>query len=319
MKFTNIAGLDEALVEYITQDDHVTYGDISVTQTLDTMQRVLLLRRHRNEITVDVQDMVWMWLGKVGHSILADMATHGAIIETPLAIQIDEDGATPLTPEQALILRAEPDHGVIISGIPDRLTATKTLIDLKFRKVWGRIMGSRDEADTAQLSIYRYMLELHGYKVNDAHITEVLIDHQKPKVVKKDYPEHAISTVPVKLWSMEKTWDYLKKAAAAYLAAKDQPDEKLPSCTDRDRWARGGTWAIYKNGTKSRAHKVCKTLKEAEALRTRLKAAGAKVELEERKRTFVRCESYCFAAPFCYQWMRTVNDSGQHAASEGQE
>jgi hypothetical protein len=79
------------------------------------------------------------------------------------------------------------------------------------------------------------------------------------------------------------------------------PDDTIPACDAKERWAKPDTYAIKKNGNK-RATKVCETKEEAENL---LPTYGANHSIEARAGGDIRCERYCSVAPFCHYYKST--------------
>ena len=54
MNYTNLHGLPQALVDAVMNDSYVGGGDISVTRLIDTPQRRVLERKHKNVLVEDV-------------------------------------------------------------------------------------------------------------------------------------------------------------------------------------------------------------------------------------------------------------------------
>ncbi len=70
MQLTNKKGLPQTIVDAIKNDGYSYSGNISVSGLFDSVQIRQLRRQHKDEIVVDVSDMVFALLGQAVHAVL---------------------------------------------------------------------------------------------------------------------------------------------------------------------------------------------------------------------------------------------------------
>ena len=117
-----------------------------------------------------------------------------------------------------------------------------------------------------------------------------------------DYPQSSVQVIPIRVWPMSETREYVESRIAIHQAATNG----LPVlCTDDERWFTGDKWAIIKPGGK-RALRV---------LDAKPEQAPDGYVLEHRPGIYRRCERYCDVAPFCPQWASTTT-SQDYATEE---
>lgn len=316
MHITNKHNLDAPFVRALEGGEHVHTGDISVTRLIAPIQQTVLMERHRDEISMDASEAIWMFLGQVGHGILEGFAAAGDTTEELMAIWIHENEEMEALPiDKARKLIETPHEGVVLSMKIDRY-ADNELVDWKLTKTWSHIYGSRIEEWTKQLSIYRLGMEVHGIKIDDdaAHISEILIDWQEGKTMQRDYPERAMYKVPIKLWSISKTKGWVINKTAAYAKALLADDAHLPACSAEERWARPAKWAVYKNKQVKKASRLLTSEAEAKQyIKSHTLGGGAIVR--HRPGTNARCSRYCLVKDFCSQWKKIQEATDEAAQS----
>ena len=305
MRITNRYNLDAPFVRALEGGEHIKTGDISVTRLLAPLQQTILMKRYGGQVSMDASDSIWMFMGTIGHSILESFAEADALTEEMMAIWVHaDDSITPIPVAEAQELITEAHEGAIVSSKIDRYSGDGELVDWKLTKTWSHIFGSRLLEWTKQLSIYRAIMAAHGIEVADdaAHITEFLIDWQQGQTMKKDYPERGVYKIPIKMWPVKQTNDWIVSHVKQYLHYLDVPDEKLLPCSAEERWARPEKWAVYKNKTVKKASRLLGSEKEAyEYISEHLGLMGAKPVVKFRRGISTRCERYCLVAPWCAQ------------------
>jgi len=113
----------------------------------------------------------------------------------------------------------------------------------------------------------------------------------------KSYPQSQVAVHNIKVWKDDEVEKFLIETIDQFEAAKELPDDELPLCTDQDRWARPGKWALMKEGRKS-AIKLYDEKPDIELEKNQY--------LEERPgEYFKRCE-YCSAIQFCNQFKEGI-------------
>ena len=77
MIITNKYNLPSALVNLAQEKYEPKNGRFGVTSLLNPTRIELLKRRHYNEITTDVSDMIWLIFGSAVHNVLESHDTTG--------------------------------------------------------------------------------------------------------------------------------------------------------------------------------------------------------------------------------------------------
>ena len=314
MKILNEYKLDAPLIRALEGKPHEKIGDISVTRLLAPLRQTLLMERYRDSLEMEASDCIWMFLGTIGHTIMEQFATQEeGLHEELLAVLVTSDGIKPLEIEEAKALIKIPHDGIVVSGKYDRY-ADGELTDYKLTKVWSHIFGSRIDEWRAQLSIYATMLSAHDKPVTGAHILEFLVDWNKQQGARKpDYPDHPIYKIPIDLWPLEKTAAWMIERTSLYAQYRNAPLNEFPLCSEEERWARKTTYAVFKNKTLKRAHRVFDSVEEANTCMDQLLKARLKAVVRERTGKSVRCQDYCLCAPWCTQWAAIQKEVGDES------
>ena len=88
MELTNNAGLPQALVDAVTNDPYYQSGHISVTGLIQPPRIRQLTARHRDEITIDASDRIWMLVGSNTHAIIERADQKDALQEERLSMEV---------------------------------------------------------------------------------------------------------------------------------------------------------------------------------------------------------------------------------------
>lgn len=273
MKLTNSYGLPEAfMLAYMASEHEVPEKAISVTQLISPVQQFQLIQRHTDDICVDIMDNLFLLLGQAFHEY---MATHGkGQIEQLLSTEI---------------------HGQQIVGKPDCI-ANGRIYDYKVTSAWSYIYGK--EEWNQQLNVYRWLAVKNGIPVNDLRIIPIFRDWNERYTTSADYPMYPSVQIPIPLWDLAITEQYVSERIMAHQEAAAQPDNQLPPCTAAERWQKEGTWAVYKTNASKRAYRICNSEIEAQGLVSEFPNG----RIDYRPGVATRCERYCNAAPYCKQW-----------------
>lgn len=282
MQLTNDLKLPQPFVDAVSSEYRYKDKRYSVTSILKGTREAILQRRHQNEITQDVADMIWLIFGTAVHSILENSK------ETDT--QLKENWVS-----------REMPNGYELSGIFDLYDdATGTVTDYKTATTWKVIYDEWDDYKK-QLLCYCWILRGMGFNAHRGEIVAMLKDHSKTKAKReRNYPKH-----PVYIKSFEFTdadFDNLEEWLFAKFReieeAENLPDDELPLCSPEERWAKPDTWAVKKIGNK-RALKVHSSLENAEK---HLEQLGDKYEIEYRPGADSKCEEYCSCCEWCSYW-----------------
>lgn len=287
MPLTNSLNLPQPFVDAVTSNYRYKDKRYSVTQILGGIRPAILSRRHQDEITEDVADMVWMIFGSAVHSILEKSKESDT--------QLKENWVS-----------AELPNGYTLSGIFDLYDdSTKTVTDYKTATVWKVIYGEWDDY-RKQLLMYCWMLRKMGFDARKGQIVAMLKDHSKSKAkFDASYPKHPVYTISWEFTDkeFEELESWLVQRFEEIEAAEKLPDDELPLCTAEERWAKPDKWAVKKKGNK-RALKVHDSQESAES---HLESLGSGYEIEFRPGVDGKCGEYCSCHDFCNYWKGNAN------------
>ena len=288
MLLTNEMNLPQPFVDAVTRDYHYTPKRYSVTSLLKGTREAILQRRHNDEVTTDVSDMIWLLFGTAVHGILEKaQETYSQLKENKIEMQMP--------------------NGYTLSGIFDLYDdSTGIVTDYKtattFKSDW-------DDYRT-QLLIYCYMLRDMGFDAHTGEVVAILKDHSKSKAkYDSSYPQHP---VVIKRWEFtEADFDdigmWLQMRFEEIEAAEQLEDDELPVCSPDDRWYSGEKWAVKKVGNK-KAQKLFDNEEDARKY-AELQEVGSKYrfEVEHREGVSRKCEDYCSVKEFCNFYKSNAN------------
>ena len=291
MRITNRHGLPETIVRAV-KDDEYDKGDsvLSVTQLISPPRIVLLQNLNADNLEVDVADRVPALLGTAVHKIL-------------------EKGSKDL-PNYHLEERLfDVVRGWKISGAVDvQIDNGDGTWQINDYKVTGTYSVQADKPEwEQQLNCYAYLsYKNHGRRVTSLKIIAILRDWMRKQAeLKPDYPQSQIAVVDIPVWTLEEQEAFIEGRVLLHQAAQKAVDsgEPLVYCTDEERWVRGETWALMKEGRKS-AVKLYDSETEANEAYTH---SGNGHYIEHRRGSAIRCAgNYCLVANFCRQWQEEL-------------
>jgi hypothetical protein len=268
---TNVHNLPAAIVAAVQNDPYVGGGDISTTKLIDSPRVRVLGGKHKDQITVDVSERVWALLGQAVHTILerAGLRQEGMVVEERLYANVD---------------------GWQVSGQVDSMhLEMQKLSDYKVTTVWKK--GGSD-GWTRQLNVLRWLAHQNGHTITTLEVIGIFRDWRKSEALRDpSYPQSAIQTIHVPLWTLEEAEDYVRERVAIHRAASNGIDIQ---CTDEERWMSPSKFALMKDGAK-RAVRVADRAED-------LGEAGEGYSIVERKGEAKRCQMYCDVSAWCTQW-----------------
>lgn len=294
MQITNRFNLPATLLNAV-QDDEYDKGDsvLSVTQLISPPRIVLLQDVNKHNLVADVVDRVPALLGTAVHKIIEkgskDLPNH--IVEERLFAEINGwkiSGAVDL----------QIDNGDGTWEINDyKVTSVYSVMDEKVEWI-------------QQLNCYAYLsLLAHGRKVTSLKIIAILRDWQRKQAeLKPDYPQSQVIAVDIPLWPMEEQANFVCGRVRLHQEAKKAFDsgQTIHYCSNQERWLRGETWAVMKEGRKS-AVKLYDNKEDAEEL---CRALGGGHSVEHRAGAPVRCAgNYCMVSGWCRQYQEELGNS----------
>lgn len=289
MIITNKLNLPEPLVDMAQRDYIFEPNEYRVTSLLKGIRETILERRHFNEIEQDVSDMIWLLFGTAVHNVL----------------ESHQEGEHEFKEERIKI----PIGDYILSGQFDLYNAkTKTITDYKTCSIWKVIFGDYQDW-RKQLLIYAYMLQHIGFPVEKAEVIALMKDHSKTQAKRKaDYPKEPVKKIAFTFTDNDfsEIHDWLHQKFYKIHQAEQLPDDKLPLCTQEERFNDGDKFAVMKKGRKT-ALRVLDSRDEAEEWMG-LKGGDY---IEVRKGEDKKCMDYCSAAHFCNYYKEVVANEWQ--------
>lgn len=276
MRYTNKFNLPEVFVKALQNRKWQHKGaDYSASMLLKPVQMVMLEKKYKEQLEIDVSDCLWQLLGTALHEVLQKGEDSESLVEEYLVEQI---------------------NGVKISGTADHYS-NGTISDYKSTSVWSWIYRhDKIQEWESQLNIYAWLYRKAGFNIKNLQIIMILRDFQQTQTVKSNYPACPVQVIPINLWDFEKQTAYINLRVGIY--EKYKTASILPECTDQERWCGPPKYAIMKKGNK-RAVKIHQDLALA---RGHLSSLGQLYYIESRlDKPTKRCE-YCTARKFCNQY-----------------
>jgi hypothetical protein len=291
MTITNKLNLPEGIVKAVDTEPHnKSEKDLSATTLLKGIKEIILTWRHWDELTDDAADRIWAVFGTAVHSVLE---TEGKddFAEIKLAAGVGE---------------------VTVTGQIDNYDmATATVTDYKTASVYKVMVGDFEDWRMQGL-IYSWLLVENGFKIDNCRFIALLKDHSKSKARNdRSYPQSPALAYefPVTAKDIFNAEKYVIERVTEYLKYLDKPDDEIPPCTDKERWASETTYAVKKPGRKT-AVRVLPGKAEADRMASEL---GAGHYVETRPGVSKKCAEYCVCCEFCnfYNNIVKLQESGE--------
>jgi len=290
MKYTNRHNIPQEIINAVHNDSYSKgKATISATGLLQPPRIRLLAQENYEKLTIDVSDEIWKLLGQSVHTILER------------ANENNEDVIT----EQRMFTVV---NDWTVSGQTDSIDVkSNTLKDYKVTSVWS-IVSALKEGKVEweqQLNIYAYLYkQTTGKTIDQLNIIAIARDWNKNQYLRSggDYPPSPVTVLDIDLWSDEEQEDFIKQRVSIHQEAEVDYliNDKLPFCTDEERWRRKDTYRVEKKGRKS-AVRVLDTQEEADKYMEGHKDSKL-LKVVEAKGECVRCANYCDVAEFCNQY-----------------
>lgn len=240
MTLTNVYDLPEQIVKLVENEKYTyTPGRYSVTEILNSTKEIILKRRYKERLIVDVSDHVNMLFGTAFHKLFeTDDENSEVKIEFPVS-------------------------NSILSGRID-LIKDFILEDYKTCSAWK--WKSQDFSDwDKQGLIYVWILNKLGRHIEKLRFTAFIKDFSKGrKEYEKDYPVAQIMVHERKITSrdLKEIEEFIFKKIAEIEYYIDKPNNELPEPLDEELWKTPDKYAVMKNNGK-RALKVYDNEKDA--------------------------------------------------------
>ena len=290
MKYTNRHNIPQEIINAVHNDNYSRgKATISATGLLQPPRIRLLAQEHYDKLTIDVSDEIWKLLGQSVHTILE---------------RANENSEDIIT-EQRMFAKVKD---WTVSGQTDSIDVkSNTLKDYKVTSVWS-IVSALKEGKVEweqQLNIYAYLYKQTTERtIDQLNIIAIARDWNKNQYLRSggDYPPSPVTVLNIDLWSDEEQEAFIKQRVSIHQEAEVDYliNDKLPLCTDEERWRRKDTYRVEKKGRKT-AVRVLDTQEEADEYIGGHKDSKL-LKVVEAKGECVRCANYCDVAEFCNQY-----------------
>ena len=290
MKYTNRHNIPQEIINAVHNDNYSRgKATISATGLLQPPRIRLLAQEHYDKLTIDVSDEIWKLLGQSVHTILE---------------RANENSEDIIT-EQRMFATV---NDWTVSGQTDSIDVkSNTLKDYKVTSVWS-IVSALNEGKVEweqQLNIYAYLYKQTTERtIDQLNIIAIARDWNKNQYLRSggDYPPSPVTVLNIDLWSDEEQEAFIKQRVSIHQEAEVDYliNDKLPLCTDEERWRRKDTYRVEKKGRKT-AVRVLDTQEEADEYIGGHKDSKL-LKVVEAKGECVRCANYCDVAEFCNQY-----------------
>jgi len=290
VKYTNRHNIPQEIINAVHNDNYSRgKATISATGLLQPPRIRLLAQEHYDKLTIDVSDEIWKLLGQSVHTILER------------ANENNEDTIT----EQRMFAKV---NEWTVSGQTDSIDVKSNILkDYKITSVWSIVSALQDGKTDweQQLNIYAYLYKQNtGKTIDQLNIIAIARDWNKNQYLRSggDYPPSPITVLDIDLWSDEEQEAFIKQRVSIHQEAEVDYliNDKLPLCTDEERWRRKDTYRVEKKGRKT-AVRVLDTQEEADKYIGGHKDSKL-LKVVEAKGECVRCANYCDVAEFCNQY-----------------
>ena len=290
MKYTNRHNIPQEIINAVHNDNYSRgKATISATGLLQPPRIRLLAQEHYDKLTIDVSDEIWKLLGQSVHTILE---------------RANENSEDIIT-EQRMFATV---NDWTVSGQTDSIDVkSNTLKDYKVTSVWSIVSALKEGKIEweQQLNIYAYLYKQTTERtIDQLNIIAIARDWNKNQYLRSggDYPPSPVTVLNIDLWSDEEQEAFIKQRVSIHQEAEVDYliNDKLPLCTDEERWRRKDTYRVEKKGRKT-AVRVLDTQEEADEYIGGHKDSKL-LKVVEAKGECVRCANYCDVAEFCNQY-----------------
>jgi len=196
-------------------------ADFSVTELLQPPKVRALKLQHKDELVEDYSDTIASFIGTSVHKML-EQANEGVEgLETEMRIN------TEVTVD---------NKDYVISGCIDLINHNENKItDYKTTSAYA-VINDKPEWDY-QLNIYAwlYALAFNKKDMPSAEVVAFLKDWSKSRSINSNtYPQTAVFTKPIMVWSMEEVENFIKERIKLHVASAT--DTQDIQCSDEEIW-----------------------------------------------------------------------------------
>jgi hypothetical protein len=253
---------------------------ITATTLCNPIQQTILKKRHPDRLKVfDVSDLLWSFLGTIGHRALQEQGRDDALVEERFYATV---------------------WGNKISGQTDHY-CEQIITDYKLTKSYKIMKGDFTDWER-QANCYAWLAEQNGWPVKRLRVITFILDWSQA-TYQKGYPQCPILEIPLPLWPQEQQHTFIHSRVRELLLAEQVPDHDLPECAEAEMW-QDHSYSVVKEGGK-RAVKCYAN--ETDSLSHNFKSGE---KLVKRMTPRKRCLNHCAAEPVCCQHQRLLHEEG---------
>jgi hypothetical protein len=340
-KFSNMYSIrSKSVIDSLINDDYDLRDKpknvFSCTEIIDAPKAKVLWFRHKDEITVDVSDNFHTMDGSAIHYVVEKSNKKaGRLAEERLYIDV-KTGVTHTLSDGVKITEAkwyDTSTWYVSLKFDNYDDEEECLEDYKRTSVYEAKSGLKENR-VSQLNIGGFAMRMIGFPVSKIRACLFLKDWSAAMLKKEEqsaasngwtckYPPIPYAEFEPEVWSDEQCLTFIQDRVQLHVAAQSLPDDKIPPCTPDERWYRGESFAIIKEGLKT-AKKVIKcddydsreqALHTAEVTlqqyRDEKPKDAALFSIEVRPGNDGRCngdKKYCHVCQWCNYWQQTYKD-----------
>lgn len=327
---TNNKNIPLVLAVWAVHDEYDYIADtnyISATGLMKPLRHIVLPRRVPKELrkVEDVDDYIARALGHTVHDgsekawktgYAKNLAKLGYPQSAIDRVQINPEphelkpDSIPVYLEQRRFKEITVDGRTFKIGGKYDCVAEGIVHDIKTTGVFGFMKGGRDEDYIIQGSIYRWLAQ--DIVTDDIiRICFVFTDWQKYMAkANPNYPQSRCIHKEYKLWSVEKTEEWIRQKLRQVMMWQDADEDLIPECTKEELWISEPVYKYYSDPAKAAAGgRATKNFDEdaAAAMKYWKVEKGGKGIVMTIQGKPSRC-GYCAAFPICSQQKKYQHD-----------
>jgi len=288
MKLTNLTGIPETFENVLARPTYSKgKSNMSITELMNSPRVVQLKRKHWDDLTEDVADLVWSIFGTAIHGVLEHGKGDNHVVEERIHVEVDG-----MHISGAIDLQEITSNGIILS-------------DYKTTSAWA-VMNEKQDWHN-QLNSYAYLVERAKLTpVIKLQIVAIVRDwNRRDAATREGYPKAPIVVIDIPLWSYEYRDAYIRGRISLHNDAffDIEVGSDVAECTPEEMWERPTFYALKKEGNvrAKSVHETPEAADQALALATEKAKKGEKFIVEIRPGDRVRCSNFCQVAEFCDQ------------------
>jgi len=278
--------IPQIIKDALLHDDYEKKPGFSATTLIMPPQMRILEERYGAD-EKDIYSQFYSKLGTAWHNYLEDYVL--------------KHGDDTMSVEEKMFREVLSRNGTIdtkVNGTRD-LSIGDYQFDHKLTSVWKYVKKDFDDW-IAQQNIYHWLDDRRPKNlINIAYFRDW---SAKKKLSTRGYPEKHIVPIPIEIWGRDKQERYIKDRIDFHISSESLPDDKLPECSEKERWYKGTKYAVMKRGRKS-AVRLLNSLEEANEY---AKGVKGQTYIEIRKGENTRCEEHCPVKSKCKQYWRLL-------------